>query len=91
MCECILGWRSVPSHFGVTVTLTSDLFSRISIKSGANLLYSWCLESQVWCIDASLDNDMLSTIFGMLGHYDLDLVSRVCIEFGAYLGFSYIL
>ena len=38
VCECILGWRSVP--FQVTVTLASDLVSRISIKSGAYLLYS---------------------------------------------------
>ena len=29
--ECILGWKSVPSHFRVTVTLTSDLVSRIFI------------------------------------------------------------
>ena len=36
VCECILGW-SVPSHFRVTVTLTSDLVSRINIRSGAYL------------------------------------------------------
>ena len=40
VCECILGWRSVLSHFLVTVTLTSDLLSRIGIQSGAYLLYS---------------------------------------------------
>ena len=37
-CECILGWQSVAYHFGVTVTLTSDLVFRI-IVSGAYLLY----------------------------------------------------
>ena len=40
VCECILEWRSVLSHFGVTVILTSDLVSRIGIESGAYLLYS---------------------------------------------------
>ena len=38
--ECILKWRIVTFHFQVTVTLTSDLVSRIGIKSGAKLLYS---------------------------------------------------
>ena len=38
VCGCILGWRSVACHFGVTVTLTSDLVFRI-IVSGAYLLY----------------------------------------------------
>ena len=38
--ECILKWRIVTFHFPVTVTLTSDLVSRIGIKSGAKLLYS---------------------------------------------------
>ena len=36
VCECILEWRIVPFHFLVTVTLASDLVSRICIKSGAN-------------------------------------------------------
>ena len=40
VCICILGWRSVAYHFGVTLTLnlTSDLVFRI-IVSGAYLLY----------------------------------------------------
>ena len=38
LCECILGKRSVTNHFGVTMTLTSDLIFRI-IVSGAYLLY----------------------------------------------------
>ena len=37
---CILGLRSVAYHPWVTVTLTSDLVSRIGIESGAYLLYS---------------------------------------------------
>ena len=37
VCGCILGWRSDAYHFRVTVTLTSDLVSRI-ILSGAYLL-----------------------------------------------------
>ena len=40
VCECILKWRIGTFHFPVTVTLTSDLVSRIGIKSGAKLLYS---------------------------------------------------
>ena len=33
VCGCILGWQSVTFHFQVTVTLTSDLVSRIGITS----------------------------------------------------------
>ena len=33
VCECILEWRIVPFHFPVTVTLYSDLVSRICITS----------------------------------------------------------
>ena len=33
MCECILEWQIVPSYFPVTVTLNSDLVSRIGITS----------------------------------------------------------
>ena len=40
VCECILESRIVPIHFPVTVTLTSDLVSRVCIKSGAKFLYS---------------------------------------------------
>ena len=39
-CECILELRIGPFRFLVNVTLTSDLVSRICIKSGAKLLYS---------------------------------------------------
>ena len=39
VCEFILGWRIVPSHFQVTVSLTSDLVSRIGIESGLYFLY----------------------------------------------------
>ena len=40
VCECIFKWRSVRSHFWVTVTFTFGLVSRIGIESGAYLLYS---------------------------------------------------
>ena len=40
VCKCILNWRIVTFHFPGTVTLTSDLGSRIGMKSGAKLLYS---------------------------------------------------
>ena len=38
VCECILELWIVLFHFPVTVTLTSDLVSRICIKSGTILL-----------------------------------------------------
>ena len=38
--ECISKWRIVTFYVTVTVTLTSDLGSRVGIKSGAELLYS---------------------------------------------------
>ena len=37
VCECILGRRSVAYHFWVTVTLTSDLLSRIIVSWLYNL------------------------------------------------------
>ena len=40
VCECILKWWIFTFHLPVTVTLISDLLSRIGIKSGAKLLYS---------------------------------------------------
>ena len=42
-------------HF--QVTLTSGLVSRI-IMSGAYLVYYLRLESQIWCVDASWDNEV---------------------------------
>ena len=53
-----LGMEECPVSFWVTVTLTSDLVSRIGIEAGAYLLYSLRKKSQSWCIDASLDGDM---------------------------------
>ena len=46
MCGWIMGWRSVWYHFLVTVTLTSDLVSRI-IVSGSYLLYYFRQEFQM--------------------------------------------
>ena len=39
VCGCILGWRSVAYHFWVTVTLTSDLVSRIIVPRAYLLFY----------------------------------------------------
>ena len=52
-------------HFRVTVTLTSDLVFRI-IVSGAYLLYYLREESQIWCVDASWDDQVSRTIIGSL-------------------------
>ena len=65
VCGYILGWRSVAYHFRVTVTLTSDLVFRI-IVSGAYLLYYLRKESQIWCVDASWDDEVSRTIIGSL-------------------------
>ena len=52
-------------HFRVTATLTSDLVFRI-IMSKAYLLYYLRFESQIWCVDASLDDEVLRTIIKSL-------------------------
>ena len=65
VCGYILGWQSVAYIFRVTVTLTSDLVFRI-IVSGAYLLYYFRYESPIWCVDASLDDEVSHTIIGSL-------------------------
>ena len=65
VCICILGWGSVTYQYLVTVTLTSDLVLRI-IMSGAYHLYYLRFESQIWCVDASWDDGVSSTIYGSL-------------------------
>ena len=65
VCGYILGWGSVAYHFRVTVTLTSDLVFRI-IVSGAYLLYYLRWESQIWCVDASWDDEVSRTKIGSL-------------------------
>ena len=67
VCGYILGWRSVAYHFRVTVTLTltSDLVFRI-IVSGAYILYYLRYEFQIWCVDASCDDEVSRTIIGSL-------------------------
>ena len=60
---CNFGWLSVTYHFGVT--LTSDLVCRI-IMSRTYLLYYLRWESQICCIDTSLDADVSHTIFRSL-------------------------
>ena len=65
VCGYILGWQSVAYHFQVTMTLTSDLVFRI-IVFGAYLLYYLRQESQIWCVDASWDDEVSRTIIGSL-------------------------
>ena len=64
---CILGWQSVMYQFFGHCDL--DLVSRI-IVSGAYLLYHLRQDSQIWCMDASLDG-ICRVPF--LGHCDLDI------------------
>ena len=52
-------------HVWVTVTLTSDLVFRI-IMSKAYLLYYLRQESQIWCVDASWDDEVSHSIIKSL-------------------------
>ena len=58
----------------VTVTLTSDLVSRIGIKSSAKLLYSLRKEFQIRCVDASWDDRVSRTKFLVTMTLTSDLV-----------------
>ena len=69
VCKCILGCLSVTNHFWVTVTLTSDLVSRI-VVSRAYLVYNLTYEPQIWGGDSSKDGGVVHTI---LSHFDLDI------------------
>ena len=60
VCGCILEWQSVMYQF-----CDLDLISTI-IVSGAYLLYYLREESQIYCMDTSLDADMSHTIFRSL-------------------------
>ena len=68
VCGCILGWRSVPYHFGVTVTLTSHLVFRIFL-SGAYLII-WGTNSK---FGVCMHLGMTKCRKPSLGHCDLDL------------------
>ena len=61
-------------HFWFTVTLISDLVSRISIESGAYLQYSLSQLFQIWCVDASCVGGGLRTIFKVTVTLTSDLV-----------------
>ena len=63
--RCNFGWWSVTYYFWVTLTLTSDLVFRI-IVSRKYLLYHLRWESQICCMDTSLDVDVSHTIFRSL-------------------------
>ena len=80
MCGCILGRQSVIyqvlGHCGLDF-----FFSRI-IVSGAYLLYYSMLESQILCIDASLESDMSWAILVTVT-LTYDIVSRIIVS-GAY-------
>ena len=65
MCGCILGWQSVVYHFGVTVTLPTDLVF-IIIVSRAYLLYCLRYEYQMLSVGASWNGGVSRTIFNLL-------------------------
>ena len=72
----------------MTFTLTSDLVFRI-ILSGAYLLYYLRSESQLWCVDASWDDSVpYHNCVTVTLNLTSGLVSRNCIESGAYLLYS---
>ena len=68
VCGCNFWWRSVRYHFGVT--LTSDLVCRI-IVSRTYLVYYLRWESQIFCMDTSLDNYLWHTIIRSLWSWPL--------------------
>ena len=76
-CGCILGWQSVMEQF-----CDLDLISTI-IMSGAYLIYYLREESQICCVDTSLDADVSHTIFEVTVILTYDLVSRIIMS-GAY-------
>ena len=53
-------------HPWVTLTFSSDLVSRISIESGAYLLYSLRKEFQILCVNASWDGGVSHVFFWSL-------------------------
>ena len=69
MYGSLFGFKYVTYHFGVIVTLTYDLVSRI-IMPGAYLLYFLRKESHIWCVDSSWDGGVVHII---LGNFDLDI------------------
>ena len=60
VCGCILGWQSVMYQF-----CDIDLIFRI-ILSGAYLIYYLREESQICCMNTSLNADVPQTIFRSL-------------------------
>ena len=84
MSKCILGYRSVTYHFPVNVTLTSDLVLSI-VVSRAYLLHFLRKEFQIWCVDASCDDKVYHNWVNVTLNLTSTLVSRNCIESGAYL------
>ena len=75
-------WQYVVFHFWITVTLTYDLLSRITIFwSISSILF----EVGIWCVDLSWDGGEVHTIWG---HFGLDMTSDIISRFslsGAYL------
>ena len=75
-------WQYVVFHFWITVTLTYDLLSRITIFwSISSILF----EVGIWCVDLSWDGGEVHTIWG---HFGLDITSDIISRFslsGAYL------
>ena len=78
VCGCILGWQNVIYQF-----CDLDLISTI-IVLGAYLTYYLREESQICCMDKSLDADVSHTIFKVTVILTYDLVSRKIVS-GAYL------
>ena len=66
--------ESAAFQFWVIVNLTSDLISRI-FMSGVLFLYYLREESQIWCVNASLNGGVWHTF---LDH--LDLVSKIIVS-----------
>ena len=77
MCECILELWIVPFHFPVTVTLTSDLVSRICIESLCQASIFFEVGIPIRCVDASWDGRVWCTIISFTVILTSDLVFRI--------------
>ena len=80
MYRCISGWLYFMYHFGVTVTLNSDLVFRIIVSDQIHILFELGISNLVCgCILG-----WQSVMYQVFGYCDLDLFSRIIVS-GVYL------
>ena len=88
VCGYILGWRSVTYHFRVTVTLTSDLVFKIIVSGAYLILFEVGISNLVCGYILGWRSVVYHIWVTVTLNLTSDLVSRNCIESGAYLLYS---